>query len=244
MKYTYYLLIIFTTIISCKNKSTDENNLTQKKILKLNSITFLKPFKYKIKQNIGKSTGYIIPYIYSIENTSDSQIFSVNIESKIEIITINNIENYQILPFTNIPDIPNKFDDFNPLLPNKSFNCVGYLKFIEKGSDYISVGDDGKLYKYLNSEIPIQTSFSIKSLVKTNQPNGYGYESEILYNNNQNLVRNLLSFKNNEFKDFGYDDILNRKTYQPDYVIYNYLYDIINNKNIVTDENVIFHKKF
>ena len=79
----------------------------------------MKPFKYKLKQNYSQSIGYIIPYLYKIENNSDSSIYGLNIETLFEIKKINNIENLQIFPFRKNCYIVGEINDFNPLLPKK-----------------------------------------------------------------------------------------------------------------------------
>jgi hypothetical protein len=238
MKYILSLFFIII-LISCKNTTSNNENVSKEiKVLKIKSITFLKPFKYKLKQNYRQSIGYIIPYLYKVENNSDSSIYGLNIETLFEIKKINNIENFQIFPLRKNCYIVGEINDFNPLLPKKTIDCIGYLKFIETGDDYISVGDNGDLLKYLNSDVPIQTEFSINSIIKMNHPNGNSYINELVFFNTQDVIRKILSYQEKGYKNFGYNDILKGSFSQNDNVIYEYI------NSLITPENVLVTEKY
>ncbi len=237
MKFINLLLCLF--VLSCNIKNDDS---TESKPLKVKQVGFLEPFKYTLRQYTTESNGYIVPYLYVIENVTDSSIYEVDIQTIFEISKKHNMSKINNLTLSiqnscKILDTTingSTYDDFNPLLPKKSFMCVGYLKFLENGNDFNIGLDDGNLLKYLKSNVPIETNFLIKSTVKMNYPNEVDIhgipKSEYIFYDTSSFMKDLLSINDIKHKKFN-DNFLDRKEF-PDKIIWDYIYTLLKKDTI------------
>lgn len=230
-KFSFILGITIISILSCSdNKKPIESKKIE--ILKIKELGFLKPFKCTIYKYSKKFTGYIVPYLYYVENNTDSNLYKININTSFGITSINNtsILNNSGLNFSNGCQIydPNlntyEYDDFNPLLPRKSFHCLGFLSFMNEdiSNQYtpspINILDNGELLKYMNSNILIKTKFEISSITNLYNSHSMGFPKfETLIYDTTSFMKDILKFKNMNHKSFNGDHNLKEE-------IYNYIY--------------------
>lgn len=232
-KKLYYLILYSLFIFSCVNENS--NQLKKNETLKIKELGILKPFKCTIFNYSKKFDGYIVPYLYYIQNDSDSNIYKLNIETSFGIKKINNSDvlDFMRLEISNSCQIYDTsintitYDDFNPLLPRKSFHCLGFLTFIKENSSNkytpspINILDDGELLKYMNSNKQIETKFEVTST-------SYFYDSHslespkfetIMYDTSQ-FMKDILKINNINHKTFNGGENLNKQ-------IYNYIYTLL-----------------
>ena len=228
-----YFIIIFL-FISCNNDQTILET-KNKEILKIKELGILKPFKCTIYNYSKKFDGYIVPYLYYIQNNTNSNIYKLNVETSYRITNINNdemiidsrlnVSNGCQIYDTSINTLT--YDNFNPLRPKKSFHCIGFLTFINENKlnehipSPVNILDDGELLKYINSDKQIKTKFEVSSRVHFNDSHSHEFpEFVTLIYDTTNFMKDVLKFNNMNHKTFNGGEKLNNE-------IYNYIYTLL-----------------